>query len=141
MGRYPKPLPEADADSRPFWEGCRAHRLMLQRCADCGAFRFPPSRHCAHCRSTRAAWLPATGDGRVFSWIVVVHPVPGDIYAAEVPYVVALVELAEGVRMATNIVGCDPHAIEARMPVEVVFDDVTAEITLPRFRPVARARR
>lgn len=141
MGSYDKPLPEADPDSQPFWEGCRAHRLMLQRCADCGAFRFPASRHCPHCRSTRAEWLPAKGEGSVFSWIVVVHPVPGDVYAAEVPYVVALVELAEGVRMATNIVGCDPHGIEARMPVEVVFDDVTPEITLPRFRPAAGARR
>jgi uncharacterized OB-fold protein len=71
----------------------------------------------------------------VFSWIVVNHPVPKDIYGLDVPYVVALVELEEGVRMPTNIVGCDPSAIRADMPVQVAFEDVTAELTLPKFRP------
>ena len=135
MGEYLRTVPEADPDSRPFWEGCRAHRLLLQRCADCGAWRFPPGRWCARCRSPRAEWRPASGRGRVYSWIVVTHPVPREVYDREVPYVVALVELEEGVRMPTNIVGLDPHAVVADMPVQVVFDDVTAEVTLPKFRP------
>lgn len=135
MGEYVRPLPEPDPDSAPFWEGCRAHRLLLQRCRDCGAWRFPPGRWCAGCRSPRSAWHDASGRGRVYSWIVVTHPVPREVYAAEVPYVVALIELEEGVRMPTNLVGCDPHAVAAAMPVEVVFDDVTPEVTLPKFRP------
>jgi uncharacterized OB-fold protein len=76
----------------------------------------------------------------VYSWIVVVHPVPKEIYATEVPYVVALVELEEGVRLPTNIVECDPASVKAEMPVEVVFEDVTPEVTLPKFRPCGTAR-
>ena len=134
---YMKPLPAPDADSAPFWEACRRHELRLQRCRDCGRFRFPPHPLCPHCRSDRSEWVKSAGRGRVYSWIVVVHPVPGDVYRADVPYVVALVELTEGVRIASNIVGCDPHAVTADMPVEVIFDDVTDAVTLPRFRPAA----
>ena len=130
-----KPMPVPDADSRRFWEGCREHRLQIERCADCKTARFPPAALCPHCRSSRSEWVTASGRGTVFSWIVVRHPVPKDMYAGEVPYVVALVELEEGVRMPTNIVGCEPDAIRAGMPVEVVFEDVSADITLPRFRP------
>ena len=134
-----KPMPVPDADSRPFWEACREHRLRIERCAECHAARFPPVAVCPHCGSPRSQWVTASGRGTVFSWIVVRHPVPRDVYAGEVPYVVALVELEEGVRMPTNIVGCAPEAIRPGMPVEVVFDDVSAEITLPRFRPQAPA--
>ncbi|OGA57629.1 MAG: hypothetical protein A3G81_03895 [Betaproteobacteria bacterium RIFCSPLOWO2_12_FULL_65_14] len=130
-----KPVPVPDADSRPFWDGCREHQLRIERCADCGTARFPPSGMCPHCRSSRREWITASGRGTVFSWIVVRHPVPKEMYAGEVPYVVALVELEEGVRMPTNIVGCEPGAIRAGMPVEVVFEDVSADVTLPRFRP------
>ena len=130
-----KPMPVPDADSRPFWEGCREHRLRIERCSECAAARFPPASLCPHCRSSRSEWITASGRGTVFSWIVVRHPVPKDMYAHEVPYVVALVELEEGVRLPTNIVGCEPHAIRAGMQVEVVFEDVSAGVTLPRFRP------
>jgi len=135
---YLKPLPAPDPDTQPFWEGCRAHRLMIQRCLSCGTPRFPPGPFCAQCRSREAEWIAASGRGRVFSWIVVEHPVPGDVYRADVPYVVALIDLDEGVRMASNIVGCDPHAIAADMPVRVSFEQVSETVTLPRFRPEAR---
>ena len=79
--------------------------------------------------------MAASGRGTVFSWIVVVHPVPKEVYRDDVPYVVALVELEEGVRMPTNIIGCDPQAITADMAVEVVFDQVADDLVLPRFRP------
>lgn len=135
MGEHLRPLPEPDPDSAPFWEGCRAHRLLLQRCGDCMAWRFPPGPRCAGCGSPRSTWHDASGRGTVYSWIVVTHPVPREVYAAEVPYVVALIELEEGVRMPTNLVGCDPRAVTAAMAVEVIFDDVTPAVTLPRFRP------
>jgi uncharacterized OB-fold protein len=141
MTSYSKPLPALDPDSQPFWEGCRAHKLMLQRCGACGRHRFPAAPFCAHCQSTTASWVEASGFGSVFSWIVVRHPVPKDVYAGEVPYVVALVELAEGVRMASNIVGCQPEDVTAGMKLEIVYDDVTPEITLPKFRPVGVADR
>lgn len=135
-GTYRKPLPVPDAISAPYWEACRRHELILQRCGDCGTVRFPPAAMCSCCRSRKAEWKRASGTGKVYSWNVVVHPIPEDLYAADVPYVVALVELDEGVRMPTNIVDCDPKRIEADMPVEVVFDDVTEAVTLPKFRPV-----
>lgn len=137
MTAYGKPVPAPDADSAPYWQGCREHRLLIQKCGACGAVRFPPASLCPDCGSAAYDWIAASGQGRVYSWIVVTHPVPKDIYAGEVPYVVALVELAEGVRMPTNIVGCDPHDLTAGMPVEVVFDDVDDTLTLPKFRPLS----
>lgn len=134
---YAKPLPEPDIESRPFWDAAREHRLVIQRCLDCGAHRFPAATFCAACRSDRSEWVQASGKGRVFSWIVVNHPVPKDVYGPDVPYVVALVTLEEGVRLVSNIVGCDPSAVVADMPVRVTFDDVTDKISLPRFRPEA----
>lgn len=136
MGAYGKPVPVPDAVSRTYWEACRRHELILQRCARCGTFRFPPASMCSRCGSGDTEWSRASGTGKVYSWTVVVHPIPHEVYAQDVPYVVALVELDEGVRMPTNIVDCDPHRIEADMPVEVVFDDVTEAVTLPKFRPV-----
>lgn len=130
-----RPLPASDPDSGPFWEGCRRHELLLQKCRACESTRFPPARLCAECGSEESEWIEASGRGRIYSWIVVVHPVPREVYADEVPYVVALVELDEGVRIPTNIVGCEPHEVTADMPVMVTFDDVSDDVTLPKFRP------
>jgi len=80
-------------------------------------------------------WIKANGKGKIYTWIVTYHVVhPG--FAAEAPYVVAIVELEEGVRMTTNVVDCTAQDIYFGMPVEVVFDDVTDQITLPKFRPL-----
>ncbi len=136
MTAYGKPVPAPDADSAPYWQGCREHRLLIQKCGACGAVRFPPASLCPDCGSAAHDWIAASGRGRVYSWIVVTYPVPKDIYAGDVPYVVALVELDEGVRLPTNIVECDPHDLMADMPVEVVFDDVDDTLTLPKFRPL-----
>lgn len=135
---YAKPLPEPDPNSAPFWEGCHRHRLMLQRCGHCARHRFPAQRLCPHCRSAEAEWVEASGEGTVFSWIVVRHPVPREVFGQDVPYVVALIDLAEGVRMPSNIVGCAPEEVTAGMPVSVVFKDVTADISLPLFTPEVR---
>jgi uncharacterized OB-fold protein len=132
---YDKPLPVLDPESTPFWEACRGHRLKIVKCGDCGQLRFPPTSFCPNCNSNRVEWVEASGKGTVFSWIVVRHPVPKDVYAGDVPYVVALVTLEEGVRMPTNIVGCAPEDVTASMPVVVQFRDVTPEITLPVFAP------
>ncbi|MBZ0147300.1 MAG: OB-fold domain-containing protein [Pseudorhodoplanes sp.] len=135
MSHHGKPLPVPDIDSAPFWEGCRNHRLVIQRCTDCGQLRFPPTGMCPHCRSVNSEWITASGRGRLYSWIVVRHPVPREIYASDVPYVVALVDLEEGVRISTNMT-CPPDELMSDMPVEVLFDDVSPELTLPKFRPV-----
>lgn len=135
---YSKPLPVADPDSAPYWEGCRRHELLLQHCAGCGQVRFPPAGSCPHCGGDRAEWIEASGRGTVYSWIVVERPIPPQVYGDDVPYVVALIELDEGVRLPTNLIDCAPAEIVGGLAVEVVFDDVTDEITLPKFRPLRR---
>jgi uncharacterized OB-fold protein len=132
---YEKPLPVLDPESTPFWEACHDHKLKIVRCLDCGTVRFPPTSFCPNCNSAKLEWIEASGKATVFSWIVVRHPVPKDVYALDVPYVVALVTLEEGVRMPTNIVGCAPEEVTAYMPLKVQFRDVTPEITLPVFAP------
>ncbi|MEP9360422.1 Zn-ribbon domain-containing OB-fold protein [Sphingomonas sp. KR3-1] len=131
---YTKPLPVPDSESTPFWDGMREGRLMLQRCASSGEFLFPPVTFCPGSLE-RPEWAQASGKGTVFSWIVVRHPVPRDIYADEVPYVVAIVALDEGCRMTGNLIGIAPEDVRAGMPVEIAFNRVTPEITLPAFRP------
>lgn len=131
---YAKPLPVPDSESTPFWDGMREGRLMLQRCASTGEHLFPPVTFCPGSLE-RPEWVQASGKGTVFSWIVVRHPVPRDVYADEVPYVVAIIALDEGCRMTGNIVDCAPEDVRADMPVEIVFNRVTPEITLPAFRP------
>lgn len=131
---YNKPLPVPDSESTPFWDGMREHGLMLQRCASTGEHLFPPVTFCPGSLE-KPEWVQVSGKGTVFSWIVVRHPVPRDIYADEVPYVVALIALDEGCRMTGNIVDCAPEDVRAGMPVEIVYNQVTPEITLPAFRP------
>ncbi|MES2269960.1 MAG: OB-fold domain-containing protein [Pseudomonadota bacterium] len=131
---YAKPLPVPDSESTPFWVGMREGALMLQRCASSGEYLFPAVTFCPGSLE-RPEWTQASGKGTVFSWIVVRHPVPRDIYADLVPYVVALIDLEEGCRMTGNLVDCAPEDVRAGMPVEIGFNRVTAEITLPAFRP------
>lgn len=135
VSAYAGPLPVPDSESTPFWDGLKAHRLMIQRCASSGEYLFPPVTFCPGTLE-RPEWVEVSGKGTVFSWIVVRHPVPRDIYADRVPYVVALVTLAEGCRMSANIVGCAPEDMKADMPVEIVYHPITPDITLPAFRPI-----
>ena len=111
------------------------HRLVVQECAACGTRRYPATTYCPACRSDASRWIESGGTGKVFSWVVVHHPVPKEAYAGDVPYVVALIDLDEGVRMVSNIVEIAPSAIQANMRVRVRFDDVEPGITLPRFTP------
>jgi len=135
-----QPVPVPDALTEPFWAGCREGRLLVQGCRDCGRSRFPPAPICPHCGSPRSGWIEASGRARIYSWIVVRHPVPAEVYAEEVPYVVALVELDEGVRMPTRIVDCEPEAVSAGMAVEVVFRPHGENFRLPLFRPDNRSQ-
>ena len=131
---YAKPLPVPTSDSQPFWEACRRHEFRLQRCRACGNFWFPPSSMCQECLSEAWDWTLASGRGTVFSYVVM-HRVYHPGFAGDVPYTVAVIALEEGPRFLSNLVDCRPEEVSVGMPVEVVFDDVTAEHTLPKFRP------
>jgi uncharacterized OB-fold protein len=131
---YAKPLPQPSAESRPFWEACQRHEFRLQRCQACGQFWFPPGAVCPECLSERWEWTPTSGRGTVFSFVVM-HRVYHKGFADDVPYPVALIALDEGPRFLTRLVDCRPEDVQVGMPVEVAFDDVTPERTLPHFRP------
>ncbi|MGD9762574.1 MAG: Zn-ribbon domain-containing OB-fold protein [Candidatus Binatia bacterium] len=131
---YAKPIPAITPEMKPFFEGAKRHELRVQECAGCGARRFPARPVCSTCLSFAARWVRASGRGEVFSFTVM-HRVYHPGFAAEVPYAVVLVQLAEGPKMTSNLLGVEPRAIRVGMPVRVVFDDITAEVTLPRFVP------
>jgi uncharacterized OB-fold protein len=136
-GEYQKPLPRIDEINRPYWEASKRHELLLQKCRECGHYRYPPGETCSSCLSDELEWVKASGRGVVYTWTVF-HQVYHPAFAKDVPYAVVAVELDEGPRLLTNLVDCKVEAIFIGMPVEAVFDDVTEEITLPKFRPVAR---
>ena len=133
-----KPLPRPTEDSGPYWEAAHHGELRMQRCGDCGLVRFPPSLLCARCLSETVEWVRLSGRGTVFSWIVV-HQSQHPAFNADTPYNVTIVELEEGPRLHTQLVGCTNDAIHIGMPVEVVFDQINDEVTLPKFRPRTRA--
>ena len=133
MGAPPKPLPEITPEMAPFWEAARRHELVVQRCKGCGAYRFPARELCSRCLSRDSGWERASGRGTLFSFAVM-HQASHPGFAAEVPYAVVTVELDEGARLLSNVVGCPPGDLRVGMPLEVVFEDVTPEVTLPKFR-------
>ena len=129
----PKPVPEISGVLAPFLAAAREHRLVVQRCAGCGKLRFPPRELCSGCLSTDATWQEVSGRGEVYSYNVM-HQVYHPGFAGEVPYAVVLVKLAEGPKITSNLVDCPPSAIRVGMPVEVTFEAVSPEVTLPKFR-------
>ncbi|MCA1644817.1 MAG: OB-fold domain-containing protein [Chloroflexi bacterium] len=127
-----------DEDILPFWDGLTEHQFRLFRCTRCGAHYWPM----AYCRKhediprlDEMEWTPTSGQGTVFSWVIV-HQVMDQAYADELPYALVLVELAEGPIFPTRITGCDPHDVKEGLPVEVAYTDVPETgMTLPLFRP------
>jgi uncharacterized OB-fold protein len=109
--------------------------LRIQKCAACGHHQFFPRIYCSQCFSDRVEWIKVSGRAKVATFTIVRRPV-SPAFADDVPYVVALVTLDEGPTMMTNIVGCAPEKVAMGMPVEVIFDDWTEEISVPKFKPL-----
>lgn len=131
----PQPLPVLEGFAKDFYEGCQRGELLFQRCSDCGAWRHVPRELCPDCGSWNWEWQASSGRGRVFTWTVIeraLHPA----FAEAVPFAAVVVELEEGVRLLSHVLDCPPDQLEMDMPVDVVFEGVTAEITLPKFRRV-----
>lgn len=132
-----RPVPAITPEMAPFWDAARRHELVVQRCLECGAHRFPAREVCSRCLSRRVEWDRVAGTGRVFS-VAIMHQANHPWFAARVPYAVVVVELEEGARMLATVTGLAPETITIGMPVEVGFEDVTPEVSLPVFRPAAR---
>jgi hypothetical protein len=131
---YEKPLPAADDRNQPFWEAARRGELRLQRCLGCNAFRVPASRYCPGCGGEESDWARASGAGTVESFCVF-HKAYFPGFEGEVPYNVALVRLAEGPCLFTNIVGLPNDRLRIGMPVEACFESVAPDVTLVKFKP------
>ncbi len=135
MGRPPgRPVPGVDADTKPFWDFAKAHELRVQKCTKCGELHYPPSAFCPNCSNLDSEWVKLSGNGKVYSFVVVRRKYPG--FENKIPYVVAIVETAEKIRMLSNIVECKPEDVKIDMPVQVTWEDITPEFSLPQFKPV-----
>ena len=134
MAEWNKPLPTISGETKPYWDSARRGQLLIQKCDSCGEFQFYPRGICANCWSNDIKWHKASGKGTVWTFTVTYqNRTPG--FAEDVPYVLALVELEEGVRMFTNIVECEPRDVKIGMAVEVTFVRANDQITIPYFKP------
>ena len=125
-----RPYPEADPETRHFWDALAAGRLEIQRCRSCGQHVFyPRGSVCPHCGGLGLDWVAASGRGTVHSFTVV-HRAPAE-FASEAPYVVVLVDLEEGPRIMSRLLGVEPAAVAVGMPVEL---SISGEPPLPYFR-------
>ena len=134
MPEFRKQLPAITASNQPFWEAARRHELVVYGCSNCGAW-YAQVTACIHCNHPDMKWIKASGRGQVFTFCVY-HQAFHPAWKDDLPYNVAYIKLDEGPLLLSNIVGCANEDIYIGMPVEVVFDDITNEVTLPRFRPV-----
>jgi uncharacterized OB-fold protein len=130
------PPPLADATSLPWWEAAAEHRLVVQRCKACEHTRHPPAPVCPECRSADSDWKEVPGRGEVYSYTFVHRPIAAD---QTLPFIIAVIALegSGGLRMISNLVGVDPSDVEIGMAVELVWEDMSEDLAVPRFRPVA----
>ena len=133
---YSKPIPIPQGESDYYWEKAKAHELWLRHCDDCNKAYFYPRDICPMCFSRNTSWIQASGKGTLHTFAIV-HRAPTPAFRDDAPFVVAMVDLEEGARMPTNLIEVepDPATIKVGMAVEVVFEDITDEIALPKFKP------
>jgi uncharacterized protein len=126
-----------DEWTAPFWAAAAQHRLVVPRCVACAAFRFPPTPFCWRCRTQDVEWVERPGTGVVYSFTIVWHPILPDL-ADTVPYAPAVVELPDtgGVRVVGAMTDASPHDVRVGLPVELVWRDVRADVTVPTWRPM-----
>lgn len=134
MAEWKKPLPTVSGETKPFWDACRRNILLIQRCNRCQEYQFYPRGICSNCWCEDIRWVTASGKGTVWTFTVTrQNRTPG--FEEEVPYVLALVELEEGVKMFTNIIECDPQEVTIGMAVEVTFVQANQQVSIPYFKP------
>jgi uncharacterized OB-fold protein len=134
------PPPMADAITLPWWQAAAERRLVVQRCTACDHTRLPPAPVCPECRSDASDWEEVSGRGEVYTYTLVHRPIAA---GQDLPFVIAVValEAAGGVRMISNLVGVDPDDVAIGLPVELVWEDMSADLAIPRFRPISEETR
>ncbi|MEI7714200.1 MAG: OB-fold domain-containing protein [Rhodospirillales bacterium] len=130
-----KPIPVPDELTAPFFDGARDGKLMLQHCTACDGWSFPVRERCPHCFAPKLEWRAASGKGTLYTFAIM-HQVMNPGFAGQTPYNVSQVDLAEGVRMVSNVIGIASDALKIGMTLEVVFDNVGDGVHVPKFRPV-----
>lgn len=134
-----KPLPAVTPEAKPFWDAAAQDQLVMQRCRDCRAWIWTPRPLCNECGSERLDWTPMSGKGTVYSFTVIRQVVgrgASKAFEPDIPYVVAWVDLEEGPRMITNIVGCPVEDVKLDMKLSVVFEKASETLRLPKFKPI-----
>jgi uncharacterized OB-fold protein len=134
-----KPLPQITPITQAFWDGARTGKLVMPRCKDCQSWVWCPRPVCGECGSDKLEWTELSGRGKVFAFTVIREVVGRALrgFAPDIPYVTAWIDLDEGPRFCSNIIGCPIEDVKIDMDVEVVFEDAGEGITLPKFRPRA----
>jgi len=127
-----RPLPQAGGPDAPFWQALRRREVKVQRCVSCGTHRFPATRYCAACRSDASEWVTVAPTGTLETWCVFHRPY---FEGLPVPYTVIQVKLDCGVRLFSNPSDVETNVLHIGMPMTAMFDDVTNEVTLLKFRP------
>lgn len=128
-------LPPITELTRPYWDAARRQELVVQRCEDCDRRLFPPRGNCPSCGSAALSWRPVSGRGTVYSYTIAHRP-PHPVFAEQCPLAVAIVELEEGPRMISNVVGCNTADVRVGMSVRVAFEPIDdGDVVLPVFTP------
>jgi uncharacterized OB-fold protein len=129
-------MPIPNPETKAFWRACQERELRFQRCLSCGHMHWNQAVVCPQCLSREAEWLTSQGKGLVYTFAVY-HQAFHPAFEDQAPYVVAVVALADGPRILSNIVGCDPAEVRCDLPVEVVWEDIGQDVVLPKFKPMA----
>ena len=133
-----KPLPAITTEAKPFWDAAAQQKLMIQRCQDCNAWVWTPRPSCNECGSEKVEWTQMSGKGEVYSFTIirqVVGRAASKAFEPDIPYVIAWVDLDEGPRLITNIIGCSVDEVKLGMKVTVQFEKASEKVWLPKFKP------
>jgi uncharacterized OB-fold protein len=134
MSEYKKQLPEITPTDKPFWDAAKRHELVAYRCLNCGTF-YSQVTECVACDKPKMGWVNVSGKGEVYTFGIY-HQLYHPGWKEEIPYNVSWIKLNEGPLLISNVIECKNENLHIGMPVEVVFDDITEEVTLPKFKPI-----
>lgn len=133
MADYTKPLPVIEKWNAPYWQAAKRREFVAQRCRSCGYTHLPPGPACTNCLSADQDWVRLSGRGTIYSYGVY-YQCWHEGFAGDIPYNVALISLEEGLQIVSQVIGCDNEELDCGLAVEVTFDDITPEVSLPKFR-------